>query len=145
MGLPCLHLTLQGAHQGAYDPYTLAPLAQTLSSVHLSGSNSLSLLLSLTECSNMQQLQLQGVRGVAGAPELMVQIVHSMPLLRELKLAVIQAPNLQRVRVLVGRQLRTQGRALLWAAMPACFRNPHVSGTHMNCGTVKLTDACTIV
>lgn len=93
----CLHLPLQGNHQEATDPYTLAPLAKTLTSVDLSGSNSLSLLLSLTECTNMQQLQLQGVRGAAGAPELMVQIVHSMPLLRELKLAAIQAPNLQRV------------------------------------------------
>jgi hypothetical protein len=77
-------------------------LAQSLTSVHVNGCNSLSLLLSLAECTSLQQLQLQGVRGAAGAPELMVQIVHSLPLLRELKLAAIQAPGLRHVSVLVG-------------------------------------------
>jgi hypothetical protein len=75
-------------------------VAQNLTAVHLTGSNSLSLLLSLMGCCNMRQLRLQDISGVAGTPELLVQLVRSMPLLEQLHLSRIQAPNLDRVSCL---------------------------------------------
>lgn len=45
----------------------------------------------------MRQLRLQDISGVAGTPELMVQLVRSMPLLQELHLSGIHAPMLDRV------------------------------------------------
>jgi hypothetical protein len=91
-----LHL-LQDPRGLAYEPYTLAPLAHTLTAVHLSGTNSLSLLLSLTECSSVAHLTLQHIMGVAGTPELVVQVLRCMPLLQELCLADVQSPVLERV------------------------------------------------
>lgn len=83
-----------------HEPYTLAPLAQTLTAVQLSGTASLSLVLSLTDCSNVRQLTLQDITGVAGTPESVVQVLHSMPLLQELQLVQIhQSPMLERVSV----------------------------------------------
>jgi hypothetical protein len=110
-------LVVQDPRGLAYEPYTLEPVAQNLTAVHLSGSNSLSLLLSLTGCFNIRQLRLQDISGVAGTPELLVQLVRSMPLLQELHLSRIHAPMLDRVSAL---QLLSLGGACV------CIVIPHV-------------------
>lgn len=95
--LPC---TTQDPRGLTYEPYTLAPLAQTLTALQLSDTNSLPLLLSVTECTNIQSLALQHIHGVAGTPEMVVQLACSLPVLQELHLYNIQSPELQRVSVL---------------------------------------------
>lgn len=81
----------------SYEPYSLTPLAHSLTSLQLCGTNSLSLLLSVTDCTNIQTLVLRHIAGAAGTPEMMVQLVCSLPVLQELHLCHIEAPQLQRV------------------------------------------------
>lgn len=100
--LCAMNLLPQDPRGLAYEPYTLAPLAGTLTAVNLSGTNSLSLLLSLTECSSVRQLTLQRITGAAGTPELVVQVLRCMPVLQELHLEDIQSPVLERVSGLGG-------------------------------------------
>ena len=98
MSLLNVPLLLQGGGGLQFEPYTLAPVARTLTSLELYSISSMSLMLSLMGCSSMQRLKLHGVSGVAGSPELIVQVLSSMPLLRELDLCRVEAPQLLRVR-----------------------------------------------
>lgn len=95
--------------------------------MNLSGTNSLSLLLSLTECSSVRQLNLQGITGAAGTPELVVQVLRCMPLLQELVLEDIQSPVLERVSGLVGWEGPAHG-AEVWVAHPAAGRAAAAEG-----------------
>jgi hypothetical protein len=53
----------------SYEPYSLTPLAHSLTSLQLCGTNSLLLLLSVTDCTNIQTLVLRHIAGAAGTPE----------------------------------------------------------------------------
>lgn len=75
-----------------FEPYTLAPVATTLTSLELLNCTPLSLALSVAQCSNLQRLHILGLTGRAAAPELLVQLVRSLPLLRELELRQVVAP-----------------------------------------------------
>lgn len=83
----------------SYEPYTLVPLAHSLTALELRRSCSLFLVLSLMECQHMQQLKLDSISGAAGSPEVIVQVLRSMPLLRELELCRVTAPQLQQVSI----------------------------------------------
>jgi hypothetical protein len=84
-----------------HEPYTLAPLAATLTALELAGARSLPLVLSILQCSSMRVLRLTGLSGTAASPELLVQLVRSLPSLQELHVAHL-APALVHQQVRCG-------------------------------------------
>lgn len=70
-------LTLEVPKLPCFEPYTLAPLAATLTELKLSGPASIQLVLSLIECSRVVRLELSGLRAAA-LNELLVQVCYRL-------------------------------------------------------------------